>query len=63
MNNKQIWFTLEEASDYLRISKSYLRQLVRQKKIQYRRLNKEKPLSRILFHVSWLDEFLLENES
>ena len=64
MNDKQVWKSLEEGAEYLRCSKSYLRQMVREKKIQFTRLNKDKPLrSRILFHISWLDKFLLEDES
>ncbi|MFC1547697.1 excisionase family DNA-binding protein [Candidatus Neomarinimicrobiota bacterium] len=57
------WKTVETAAAYINVSVSYLRALLRTGKIRYVRVNKARPQSRILIHETWLDEFLLENES
>lgn len=57
----QTWFTLSEASSYLRLSKSYIRELCRQHRIDYHRTNAQRPLSQLRFRRDHLDRYLEKN--
>lgn len=59
----QTWFNLTESGEYLRLSPSYVRQLVRENRIEYTRTNSQRPLSQLRFRRDWLDSYLERNAS